>query len=1826
MKRIRIVFFLLLGLFSGNISYSQNWINSAGGLTHDEALDVCHDQNGNYYVTGYFTNAATFDNTNITGYGFSDIFIAKYNANGQLVWVKNAGGNGPDRGYSIYNDQQGNLFVTGYFTGSATFDATTLTSPTNTQDVFIAKYDTNGNLSWVTSVGGNFGDTGYGITTDNLGNVIVTGQYKGTATFGATTLTSVTDPNTNQPSYDIFIVKYDANGNFLWVQNGAAKYDDRGMDVATDDANNIYVVGQYSDTITIDFTYNNYVMNAGFLLKLDASGQEIFFKSMSGVQVLVYSLAIDNSNNVFITGDFRGTLGIVGSPTTYVNASYYNKIFIAKFSDNGTVLWAEADASDNEVTSKSIDLDDNGDPYITGLFKCRFNEYSDLYGDAIFYSAGYRDVFITKYSSAGIREWVRHFGGPKDDYCSGIAVKDINEPFIAGGYELHFNVPSTLAFLNNSNSNTVYSVQSSPFCSDPNYTLYKSLDSEGQKDIFLTKPFDINREPYDYFVHSTNSSCVRDTLPICTMNCVDTIASCGDYQLYPNFFNASPGYFHLDTLHYTNPILGPGYNLEWSTGSIVDTAWARHTGDYWIEISREDGCMTHRDSIYFIEYGYPSDPLISDDEGINFNHIPDAEDIYLCYPDTVRITASNVFMADTFYWSGPQLNFVNDSVIDVSVGGYYLITSENEFGCITTNRVNVIIYQPPTDSLELSTYLVDPIFEASDTVTVCAGLPYQLAIQDTVPPILYSNNIPSTTVNWYVVGPSGYVNTTNTNHVISVYPTVSGWYTVYDTLYKICGDSLPYYSEKTYYVNVIASPSLTSVPNQNGGLICPGDTAWATIETIPDSLTYNWSGVGIIENYNDSIRVIVTSNNQLVSVGTTYLDTTTGCSTLYNHLFHFYTIPAPVITISPTDGIICPFDSVLLSAPNGVSWQWVGPNGNVIGFTQQIYVSVPGYYHCIVEDFTGCIQTSNTVEAKEYNTPYLDVFPSNFICANGNTTLTVVASNSALIQWQPPLSGNSTTQVVSSPGTYVCEITLCGITTVDSIVVTQSNTPSFISSNDTVICPGDTIMLMGNGGMSDYEWNPGGSHDPFLYITQPGSYILTTTDAYGCFGTSAPFNVYAAPQPAPPVSNDTLICAGQSITISATATNAVLWYSSATSTIPLDTGNVFTTPIINSNTSYFVQTYDAVCGSSYEEIQINIYSSSSTPQITGDTTLCFGQLLQLNANQVAGADYFWTGPNGITSDSSSLYIFPVDVTNSGVYTLYYSDTSCTSPTVSINVVVDPLPQPYIYPDTTIFICAGNSVTLTDTVGYSNYVWWPGNQAGNSITVSTPGNYYVTATENGCSGVSNVVTVATSNPALDPIPTPITICPNTSGVLTAIASDSITWYDENMNYLGSGNNYQTPVLDTTTIYYVLNTTAQGCESNYVPVVVIVPPLDSIPPVYVIEPICEGSTIYLYTLPLPGATFSWTGPNGFTSTVDDPQIPNASSLHNGLYTVTIALNGCSSLPGSVNVLVHPNPNAPNIIGDLVYCDGDSVLLSTTIDSNLTYQWYSASGMNYDYDNDSLFTYVSSMAENGINFLYVMDSIGCYDSSTVNIIVHPIPTGTINHSGDICVGGNLYFTVNNNSQASFDVNGPDNYSSANLIDSIINASNLNDGIYTVTFELNGCTYSDSIEVTVSDFPIIDLGPDTALCMGGEVIFSLNPAYDFIWQDGSTNNEFTALDSGIVYVTASIYPGCETSDTAYVDLMQCSSLFPNVFTPNGDGQNDVFGLMNNEGAQSIHVEIYNRWGRKIYEINEMNQVWRGTDWQLEDLPEGVYFWIASVVNYFGTTERHQGYVHLYR
>ena len=188
------------------------------------AYGVALDNSGAVYVTGFFSGTMTVDGVTVTSAGLYDIFLAKYNSDGTLVWLKRAGGTGSDIAHGIVLDSVGNIGIVGEFQNTASFDNNSIAA-LGLGDAFIAKYDSNGNNLWAQRGGGTINyqtDRANAIGSDGSNSFYVTGEFTGTATFDGLSVTSA-GPNAS----DIFLAKYDTNGVIEWLHHGGGVHGGR---------------------------------------------------------------------------------------------------------------------------------------------------------------------------------------------------------------------------------------------------------------------------------------------------------------------------------------------------------------------------------------------------------------------------------------------------------------------------------------------------------------------------------------------------------------------------------------------------------------------------------------------------------------------------------------------------------------------------------------------------------------------------------------------------------------------------------------------------------------------------------------------------------------------------------------------------------------------------------------------------------------------------------------------------------------------------------------------------------------------------------------------------------------------------------------------------------------------------------------------------------------------------------------------------------------------------------------------------------------------------------------------------------------------------------------------------------------------------------------------------------------------------------------------------------------------------------------------------------------------------------------------------------------
>ena len=274
------------------------------------------DALGNVFVSGGFTSPTlilgTYTLTNPSGGSNYKPFLIKYDANGNVIWAATALGGTNSGASSVNADASGNTFLVGQFSGSSIiFGTYTLTNPGG-QDIFIVKYDSNGNVLWAkNSIGSSWGDNATSVSTDAGGNAIISGFFSSsTIAFGTYTLT-------NNGVYNTFVVKYDSNGNVLWAKSAGGTNWDRAYSISTDALGNAFITGYFGSPSLAFGTYT--LTNAGqrdaFLAKYDVNGNILWAKSVGGTgDEMGYSVSA-YGGDVFISGHLGTSSFTVGTYT-----------------------------------------------------------------------------------------------------------------------------------------------------------------------------------------------------------------------------------------------------------------------------------------------------------------------------------------------------------------------------------------------------------------------------------------------------------------------------------------------------------------------------------------------------------------------------------------------------------------------------------------------------------------------------------------------------------------------------------------------------------------------------------------------------------------------------------------------------------------------------------------------------------------------------------------------------------------------------------------------------------------------------------------------------------------------------------------------------------------------------------------------------------------------------------------------------------------------------------------------------------------------------------------------------------------------------------------------------------------------------------------------------------------------------------------------------------------------------------------------------------------------------------------------------------------------
>ncbi len=382
------------------------WIRICGGPLADRGLDLKVDNNDDVIVTGFFKSTALFGDTSLTSLGSEDIFITKYNSQGDFLWVVHGAGSDNDEAFCIATDSDNNIYISGYFEETLHIGSFTL-STTTFSTMFVAKISPSGNVLWAKqAVGEDFGEsTAYDLVCDENRNVIVTGYFDDTIIFQDDTLYSY------DGSKDIFIAKYDTNGDMIWVEQAGGDYDDYGRAITVDGSGNIFTAGDFQFTATfgnITLTPTNSARNI-FYGRLNPFGIFQWAEQSAGTNVAIpFSIHYNQANGIAIAGGYAQEFTIGDS--TFIGNGTEN-IFLSVFSPAGLFKTALSIGNIGDDSAFDVYLDNYNFAFAIGEF-----EQSIYFGDSLLVSHLLADIFITKINLNQLNDLDEGFSNPPNNF------------------------------------------------------------------------------------------------------------------------------------------------------------------------------------------------------------------------------------------------------------------------------------------------------------------------------------------------------------------------------------------------------------------------------------------------------------------------------------------------------------------------------------------------------------------------------------------------------------------------------------------------------------------------------------------------------------------------------------------------------------------------------------------------------------------------------------------------------------------------------------------------------------------------------------------------------------------------------------------------------------------------------------------------------------------------------------------------------------------------------------------------------------------------------------------------------------------------------------------------------------------------------------------------------------------------------------------------------------------------------------------------------------------------------------------------------------------
>ncbi|QHJ08321.1 SBBP repeat-containing protein [Hymenobacter busanensis] len=347
----------------------------------------------------------------------TSVFVAKYNPQGNVTWAVQGTGAGYKATVGVATDPDRNIYLAGNFNQTITFGGISITAPASALHTFLVKLNEQGVVQWVRQVASNAN----AVAVSTAGDVCIMGDFQSSLTIGATTLTS-------RGAADMFLARYDTQGNVRWAVSGGSTDMEYNQGVALDAQGNVYVTGEYTAAPTFGtLTLTMQGASDAYAVKYNPLGVPQWAQRLGGSgEETGLDLYIDATSNVYVSGIFSGGFAFASNTYTSQNNSY--DVFVAKLGPTGTPLWAQA--AGGAATDYAWELAGLG----SNIYVVNMVSGNATFGTTTLTGRGGTDVYVSKYSSTGALQWVAQAGGNGADQGRSISLDAAGNVYVTGTF------------------------------------------------------------------------------------------------------------------------------------------------------------------------------------------------------------------------------------------------------------------------------------------------------------------------------------------------------------------------------------------------------------------------------------------------------------------------------------------------------------------------------------------------------------------------------------------------------------------------------------------------------------------------------------------------------------------------------------------------------------------------------------------------------------------------------------------------------------------------------------------------------------------------------------------------------------------------------------------------------------------------------------------------------------------------------------------------------------------------------------------------------------------------------------------------------------------------------------------------------------------------------------------------------------------------------------------------------------------------------------------------------------------------------------------------